>query len=271
MADPPLLRRRLLAREHLIGTFVKTPTTHATEILGALGFDFVVIDEEHAPFDRMATDTALLAARAAGTAALVRVQNATSILSVLDCGATGVLVPHVASAARAREVAATCRYQGGRRGYSGSPRHAGYGATGMWKTVEAADAATTVIAQIEDPEALDEIDAIATVDGIDALFIGRGDLAVALGENPPMPPRCAARLNGSARPHAPPASPSACSSVARPRHRGCATRERPPSWLPPTRASCARRRPRLWPRSARSAHPPTLLKLRVLMPDARHR
>ena len=181
MADPTMLRSRLLAREHLIGTFVKTPTTHATEILGALGFDFVVIDEEHAPFDRMATDAALLAARAAGTAALVRVQSATSILSVLDCGATGVLVPHVASAARAREVAATCRYQGGRRGYSGSPRHAGYGATGMWKTVEAADAATTVIAQIEDPEALDEIDAIAAVDGIDALFIGRGDLAVALG------------------------------------------------------------------------------------------
>ena len=109
MADLTTLRRRLLAREHLIGTFVKTPTTHATEILGALGFDFVVIDEEHAPFDRMAIDAALLAARAAGTAALVRVQSATSILSVLDCGATGVLVPHVASAARAREVAATCR------------------------------------------------------------------------------------------------------------------------------------------------------------------
>ena len=59
MADLTTLRRRLLAREHLIGTFIKTPTTHATEILGALGFDFVVIDEEHAPFDRMAIDAAL--------------------------------------------------------------------------------------------------------------------------------------------------------------------------------------------------------------------
>ena len=181
MADPALFRSRLLAREPLIGTFVKTPTTHATEILGALGFDFVVIDEEHAPFDRRATDAALLAAKAVGTAALVRVQSVTSILPVLDCGATGVVVPHVATAAHAREVAAACRYQGGRRGYSGSPRHAGYGASGMWKTVEAADAATTVIAQIEDPEALDEIDAIAAVPDIDALFIGRGDLSVALG------------------------------------------------------------------------------------------
>jgi 2-keto-3-deoxy-L-rhamnonate aldolase RhmA len=181
MPDPAMLRSRLIAREHLVGTFVKTPTVHATEILGALGFDFVVIDEEHAPFDRVATDAAVLAARAAGTAALVRVQGPAGILSVLDCGAAGVLVPHVATAARAREVAAACRYRGGRRGYSGSPRHAGYGAAGMAKTIEAADATVTVIAQIEDPEALDEIDAIAAVTGIDALFIGRGDLAVALG------------------------------------------------------------------------------------------
>jgi 2-keto-3-deoxy-L-rhamnonate aldolase RhmA len=181
MADPTIFRSRLLAGEHLVGTFVKTPTTHATEILGAVGFDFVVIDEEHAPFDRMATDAALLAARAAGIAALVRVQSPASILSVLDCGATGVLVPHVATPERARETAGACRYRGGHRGYSGSPRHAGYGASGMWKTVEAADATTTVIAQIEDPEALDHIDAIAAVEGIDALFIGRGDLAVALG------------------------------------------------------------------------------------------
>ncbi|MDT3688162.1 MAG: aldolase/citrate lyase family protein [Pseudorhodoplanes sp.] len=181
MAAPVMFRARLLAGEQVIGTFIKTPTIHATEILGALGFDFVVVDEEHAPFDRLATDAVLLAARAAGTAALVRVQSVASILSALDCGATGVLVPHVATATHAREVAAACRYKGGRRGYSGSPRHAGYGATGMWNTVEAADAATTVIAQIEDPEALDEIEAIAAVDGIDGLFIGRGDLSVALG------------------------------------------------------------------------------------------
>ncbi len=176
-------RRRLLAREHLIGTFVKTPTTHATEILGDLGFDFVVIDEEHAPFDRAAIDTALLAARASNTAGLVRVASAlpAHLLSVLDCGATGVLVPHIATAQQAQEVAKACRYRNGKRGYSGSPRHARYGASSMWQTVDAADEATTVIAQIEDPEALNEIDAIAAVDGIDALFIGRGDLAVALG------------------------------------------------------------------------------------------
>src|SRR5215472_7585724 len=119
---PTTFRQRLAAGQHLVGTFIKTPTTHATEILGALGFDFIVIDDEHAPFDRIAIDTLLLAARAVGTAGLVRVasSDASYLLSVLDCGATGVLVPHVASAAKAREVAAACRYRG-KRGYSGSP------------------------------------------------------------------------------------------------------------------------------------------------------
>jgi 2-keto-3-deoxy-L-rhamnonate aldolase RhmA len=180
---PSAFRRRFAAGEQLLGTFIKTPTSHATEIIGDLGFDFIVIDEEHAPFDRAATDVVLLGARAAGTAGIVRVADPTptNILSVLDSGAVGVLVPHVASSAKAREIVAACRYRGGRRGYSGSPRAAGYGATPMWKHVEASDAATTVIAMIEDPEALDDIDAIARVDGLDGVFIGRGDLTVALG------------------------------------------------------------------------------------------
>src|SRR5215510_4378039 len=57
-------RRRFSARQVVVGSFIKTPTTHATEIFGALGYDFVVIDEEHAPFDRETTDVVVLAARA---------------------------------------------------------------------------------------------------------------------------------------------------------------------------------------------------------------
>lgn len=180
-------RRRFLARELVVGTFIKTPTGHATEILGDLGFDFVVIDQEHAPFDRGAVDQAMLAARAAGTAGIVRVPDAgaSGILSVLDCGAVGVLVPHVASPETARNVVAACRYRGGRRGFSNSPRAGGYGRLGVWDHVEASDAATTVIAMIEDPEALEVIDAIVAVDGLDGVFIGRGDLTVALGASGP--------------------------------------------------------------------------------------
>ncbi len=180
-------RTRLAQRDLLTGTFIKTPTGHAIEIFGALGYDFVVIDEEHSPFDRGSIDQAILAARASSTAAFVRIASpsASNILSVLDSGATGILAPHVATAARAREIAAASRYKGGKRGFSGSPRAGGYGAVPMWAHVEAQDQLVTVIAQIEDPEALDEIDAIAATDGIDALFLGRGDLSVAMGATSP--------------------------------------------------------------------------------------
>ena len=176
-------RRRFSARQHVVGSFIKTPTTHATEIFGALGYDFVVIDEEHAPIDRAMTDVMLLAARASNLAGIVRVSSddPAKILSCLDCGATGVLVPHVATVEKARAIAAAARYRGGRRGYSGSARAGAYGGTPMWTLVDDQDASVCAIAMIEDPEALDHIDAIAAVDGIHGFFIGRGDLTVALG------------------------------------------------------------------------------------------
>lgn len=175
-------RSRMTGGQKVVGSFIKTQTTHATEIFGALGYDFIVIDEEHAPIDRAMTDVMVLAARASNIAAIVRVSSddPTKILSCLDCGATGVLVPHVASVEKAKAVAAAARYRGGKRGYSGSARAGGYGATPVWQLVEEQDNSVCVIAMIEDPEALDHIDAIAAVDGIHGLFIGRGDLTVSL-------------------------------------------------------------------------------------------
>jgi staphyloferrin B biosynthesis citrate synthase len=172
--------------ETLFGTFLKTPTLHATETLGSVGFDFVVVDQEHAPIGKEVTDQILMAARASGIAGIVRVPDASaaSILSALDCGAAGVLVPHVDSPAKARAVAAACRYHGGARGYSNSTRAGGYGALSIGDHVAAQDAAVAVIAMIEDPQAIDSIAQIASVDGIDGFFIGRGDLTVAYGLGP---------------------------------------------------------------------------------------
>ncbi len=85
---PPFrdFRSRLKAGAHLAGTFVKTPTSHAVEMLGLLGFDFVVFDGEHAPLDLGALDRMVLGARAANVAGIVRVASAAegAILSVLD-------------------------------------------------------------------------------------------------------------------------------------------------------------------------------------------
>jgi len=176
-------RDRLVSRELLLGTFIKTPTTHPIEILGGAGFDFVVVDQEHAPFDRVTVDALILAGRAAGIAVLVRVPDseARDILPALDCGAAGVLVPHVASAAKARDVVAEARYGGGRRGFTNSSRAGGYGAASFGEHVASADAATAVLAMVEDVEALDVLPALVAVPGLDAVFIGRGDLSIALG------------------------------------------------------------------------------------------
>lgn len=188
MNETRSFRQRMLAGEMLVGTFLKTPTSHGTEIVAALGFDFVVIDQEHSPFDRTTTDIALMAARGCGIPALVRVSGPEVVLSVLDGGASGILMPHVASVDYAREVAARCRYRGGSRGYATSTRAGGYTAVPMWRHIRASDEGVAVVAQIEDPQALDHVEAIAAVDGIDSLFIGRGDLTAAFGDETPNPP-----------------------------------------------------------------------------------
>src|SRR5438445_13778637 len=94
--DPRAFRERLLAREPLIGTFMKVPSSHNTEIIGGLGYYFVMLDEEHAPWDRGTLDMGLLAAKAFGTAGIVRIArpDPASILSVLADGAVRIMVPH---------------------------------------------------------------------------------------------------------------------------------------------------------------------------------
>ncbi|WP_156680786.1 HpcH/HpaI aldolase family protein [Sphingomonas profundi] len=175
-------REQLAARLPLLGSFIKTPSVHAIEILGGIGFDFVIVDEEHGPFDRGTIDLLMLATRASQIAGMVRVAGPASILAALDMGADGILVPHVDSAADARAVAAAARFRGGTRGCSPSPRSGDYGAVGLHDYVARADAGVSVAVMIEHPDALENVEAIAAVDGIDALFLGLGDLAVAMGE-----------------------------------------------------------------------------------------
>lgn len=182
--DEPIFAERLRANELLVGTFVKTPSFQVAEILGSVGFDFIVIDEEHAPLNRETIDAMLLAARAMGLAAFVRIGEPTafSILSQLDAGATGVFVPHVDSVEKARQIAAACRYRNGARGFSRTGRAGGYGTAPLDDHLAAQDAGTVCVCMIEDPQGIEIIDEIAAVPGVDALFVGRGDLSVAMGE-----------------------------------------------------------------------------------------
>ncbi len=187
----PPLKDRLAARELLVGTFVKTPSPIIVEVLALTGLDCLCLDAEHAPFDRAAIDACILAARAASMDVLVRIPATTSehVLNALDCGATGVVAPHIRSADEARALAAMSRYGPGGRGYAGSSRAARYTTRPMAEHLSASAAGTTVLAQIEDPEAVEAIDEIAAVSGIDALFVGRADLTVAYGADSPDAPR----------------------------------------------------------------------------------
>jgi len=175
---------RLLPPEHraLVGTFLKTNSVHTVEILGGSPLDFVVVDAEHAPFDRAAIDLLVLAGRAVGMPVLVRVPDTApaTILSVLDVGAAGLLVPHVDSAQHAREVVALTRCRGGSRGFSSATRAAGYGLLPMAEAVDAVNGCF-IMAQIESAAAVEAAQEIASVDGIDGLFVGRADLALSMG------------------------------------------------------------------------------------------
>ncbi|MEK0165677.1 aldolase/citrate lyase family protein [Phaeobacter sp. A36a-5a] len=180
-------RQRFLHETNLTGSFLKIAHTMPAEILGVAGYDFVVVDEEHAPISREATDRIVLACKAADIGCLVRVKSAepADILSALDCGADGILVPHVDTAQKARAIVSAARYRGGSRGYSPTTRAGRFGEVTLAEHVEKEDNRGLVIAMIEDPLAVEQIDAIVTTDGLDGVFIGRGDLTVAYGETKP--------------------------------------------------------------------------------------
>ena len=183
-------RQRLRRRCRLVGIFMKTPSSILAEVLSDTPLDTVCIDAEHAPFDRLSIDHCAAMFRLHDMPSLVRVPAARpeDLLTALDSGATGVLVPHVRSADQAAAVARAARFGPGGRGYAGSTRAAGFGARSIAEHMTASAETTAVIAQLEDLEVLQAIDDIAKVEGIDAFFIGRIDLTVALGATSPAAP-----------------------------------------------------------------------------------
>ena len=166
-----------------ISTFIKTESSQLVEILALCGLDFVILDAEHAPFDRAGIDRMLLAARGSGLPMLVRIpeHNDATILTVLDSGASGIVVPQVDSADQARNVVSAARFIGGKRGISMSARFAGFGTRSRAEAIAEADR-SVVICQIESAAGVEAAAAIAEIPGVGALFIGRADLALSLGE-----------------------------------------------------------------------------------------
>jgi 2-keto-3-deoxy-L-rhamnonate aldolase RhmA len=174
---PALLR----GQRPLLGLFVGLPSPALVEMCGHAGFDFVVIDNEHGPASIETTEHLIRAARASGVAPVVRTQES-DILRILDVGASAIQVPQVDSADQARRIVAAAKYPPrGTRGAAFSTRAAGYGFFGGASHVAASNDGVAVIVMAETRRAIDNLDAILAVPGIDAVFFGPNDLSFSMG------------------------------------------------------------------------------------------
>ena len=153
------------------------------EHLGRAGFDWVLFDGEHGPVSPESIEIGVLAAENVGITPLARVpvNRPEVILRFMDTGLAGVLVPHVDSADDARAAVRAVKYHPmGERGLAGV-RAAGYGAMSQTDFVGHSNAQTMVLAMIESVDAIQNIEAIASVEGLDVLNIGTSDLSQSMG------------------------------------------------------------------------------------------
>lgn len=182
MTATPSFRSRLARGDTLLGTMVTLPDAAVAEILADVGFDWLFIDGEHGPLQTHEI-LAMLRAVDHRTPCLVRVPAADEvpIKTVLDLGAEGIIVPQVNTAEQAASVVQWARYAPqGSRGV-GLARAHGYGRR-FREYVESANERTVVVVQAEHIQAVDNIEAIVQVPGIDAVLLGPYDLSASLGK-----------------------------------------------------------------------------------------
>lgn len=185
------VRQKLKDGKKTAGAFLQIPHGTPAEIFAQAGFDWLIIDMEHAPNDYGTLLSQLQAISGTGTVPFVRPHwnDAVAIKKILDCGAQGVLVPYVNTGEEAALAVAACRYPPlGVRGVSGSNRAARYGMN-VRNYLDSANREILVIIAIETREAIDNLDDILAVEGLDGVFIGPMDLSASLGHmgNPSHP------------------------------------------------------------------------------------
>jgi 2-dehydro-3-deoxyglucarate aldolase len=179
---PNQFRQALLARRRLIGCWCSLANPVTTEVLGLAGFDWLLLDAEHAPNDVTTLIPQLLALKDSVSAPVVRPPwNDTVVIKrLLDAGFYNFLIPFVESAEEAHQAVAATRYPpAGVRGVSVAQRHNRYGTVHDYLT--AVNESIAVMVQIESARGLAAVDSIAAVDGVDGIFVGPSDLAAALG------------------------------------------------------------------------------------------
>jgi 4-hydroxy-2-oxoheptanedioate aldolase len=175
---------RLREKGLVVGPFVEVGSPPLVEMLGLAGFDFVVIDCEHAAFSGETVGQLIRAAEAAAVAPLVRVRrnDPTAVLEALDLGAVGLHIPQIAAPEDATKAVRAARFPPrGSRGFNPFVRAAQYGATPVEEFRRTSDEDTLLVLHIEAQESLEKIEQIVAVPGFDVAFLGPYDLSQTFG------------------------------------------------------------------------------------------
>jgi len=181
MFRPNALKARLLAGKRALGCWTVLGAPAVIELLALCGFDFLLLDQEHGfgePSALLHSLQAMAATPACSSVVRVPSNDPHYLKRVLDAGVEGVMVPNVETAEDARAIVAACRYPpAGRRGSAlGSARASDYGIRSADYRQRAAQE-LLIVCQIESPRAVENVEAIAAVEGVDVMFIGPHDLS----------------------------------------------------------------------------------------------
>ena len=181
---PSRVLRKLRNQEIVICTKINFADPRATEIAALCGFDCLWLDMEHVPTDWQTVENQIRSAKICDVDVMVRVAKGpySDYTQPLEADAAGIMVPHLMSLKEAKEVVHWTRFHPlGRRPVDGGNADGAYCLVDFNDYIETANRERFVIVQIEDPEPLDELEAIAQVDGIDMLFFGPGDFSQGIG------------------------------------------------------------------------------------------
>ena len=169
----------------VIGTMIsEIRNPNLVYMLAQCGFDFFIIDNEHGAYSPETISNMIAAARGAGISVVVRIPEIRreAIMKPLDSGAAGLLVPMVNTADQAKEIMTYAKYPPmGERGVALSRAHSSYGRPNAAEYLDQANQTTFIAVQAESPQAIENLDSIASTPGVDAIFVGPADLSVGMG------------------------------------------------------------------------------------------
>jgi len=179
------LRKRVVAGECVYGTMIRQARDPgAPAIYAATGYDFVFIDMEHGNYSMETVADLIRGAKSVGIAPIIRIPHLEThfISRVLDAGAEGIMVPMTSTKEQAEEIVHFSKYTPfGHRGFGTQTGQTDYKPLKAVEFMKEANDHTLIIAQIETQKAVEHIDAILSVEGIDVGLIGPNDLSISLG------------------------------------------------------------------------------------------